>query len=293
MNENMKKGVRVLPFFFVLLQSILYGFGDPISKIAYEEMPVYSLLTVRYLIAFVFLSLIGGRTLVTELKKTEIMVWFPSSLCIAGCYIVGNVALSFAAATAVAFLRSLSTVMTPVLATLLYRKHYDRKQIPIQLLVVIGLYLLCGYGGLSGFGLGEILSLLAAFFMSCALLFGQQAMNQLHPLTLTITQAGISAVFAAFCAVFTEGGIMCSGISPQVWMIILYLALACTAAGYLLQNAALKELPAKTVALLQCSCPVMTAVFSFFILREQLSAAGLIGSFLILCCILRSSLLSR
>ena len=293
MNENMKKGVRVLPFFFVLLQSILYGFGDPISKIAYEEMPVYSLLTVRYLIAFVFLSLIGGRTLVTELKKTEIMVWLPSSLCIAGCYIVGNVALSFAAATAVAFLRSLSTVMTPVLATLLYRKHYDRKQIPIQLLVVIGLYLLCGYGGLSGFGLGEILSLLAAFFMSCALLFGQQAMNQLHPLTLTITQAGISAVLAAFCAVFTEGGIMCSGISPQVWMIILYLALACTAAGYLLQNAALKELPAKTVALLQCSCPVMTAVFSFFILREQLSAAGLIGSFLILCCILRSSLLSR
>ena len=30
----------------ILLQSVLYGFGDPISKAAYETMSVYSLMTV-------------------------------------------------------------------------------------------------------------------------------------------------------------------------------------------------------------------------------------------------------
>ena len=47
--------LRWAPFFFIFLQSVLYGFGDPISKAAYEVLPVYSLLTARYAIALVFL----------------------------------------------------------------------------------------------------------------------------------------------------------------------------------------------------------------------------------------------
>jgi len=38
------------PVFLILLQDI-YSLGDPISKYAYESVPVYSLLTVRYWIA--------------------------------------------------------------------------------------------------------------------------------------------------------------------------------------------------------------------------------------------------
>ena len=42
----------------ILLQSVLYGFGDPISKAAYETMSVYSLMTVRYAIAVAALLLV-------------------------------------------------------------------------------------------------------------------------------------------------------------------------------------------------------------------------------------------
>ena len=46
----LRKGasLRWLPFLFIFLQSVLYGLGDPISKSAYEVLPVYSLLTARY-----------------------------------------------------------------------------------------------------------------------------------------------------------------------------------------------------------------------------------------------------
>lgn len=59
----LRKGpsLRWLPFFFIFLQSALYGFGDPISKAAYEVLPVYSLLSARYAIALVFLLLLFGR----------------------------------------------------------------------------------------------------------------------------------------------------------------------------------------------------------------------------------------
>ena len=42
----------------IVIQSLVYGFGDPISKIAFEIVPVYSMMTVRYSIAFLFCAVI-------------------------------------------------------------------------------------------------------------------------------------------------------------------------------------------------------------------------------------------
>lgn len=33
-----------LPVLLILIQSLLYGFGDPISKIAFDALPVYTVL---------------------------------------------------------------------------------------------------------------------------------------------------------------------------------------------------------------------------------------------------------
>lgn len=266
----------------VILQSVIYGFGDPISKVAYETVPVFSLLTARYFIAFLFLCLLCRGTLITNLKSTEMKVWMLPSLCIAGCYTAGNIALKYSAATSVAFLRSLSTLMTPLLLFLLYGKKIRRNQMIILAVVIAGMYLLCGHGGLSGFGIGEIWSLTAALLMAGALIFGQQAMEKMDALALTAVQAGMSAVVACLCALFFDHGIRLAAADFSIWLIILYLAVACTAAGYLLQNMALRHISPKAVALLQCACPVLTAVFSFIILREKLTTAGILGAGIIL-----------
>lgn len=56
------------PYALILLQNVIYGFGDPISKVAYETVPVFSLLAARYLMAFAFLLLLFGRQTVQELE---------------------------------------------------------------------------------------------------------------------------------------------------------------------------------------------------------------------------------
>ena len=152
----MKKGIslRWLPIGFILLQSLLYGFGDPISKSAYEVLPVYSLLTARYGIALVFLLLLFGRRIFQGLRACSPKDWLLPSLCMGGAYVANNIALELTSATSVAFLRSLSTVMTPLLALAVYRRRMGKQHIPVQLVVILGLYLLCGQGGLSGFGWG-------------------------------------------------------------------------------------------------------------------------------------------
>ena len=273
-----------LPVLLILLQNTLYGFGDPISKSAYEVLPVFSLLTVRYSIALVFLLLAFGRRIISGLRACSWRDWILPALCTGGAYVCGNIALDLTAATSVAFLRSLSTVMTPLLAVAVFRKPLDRKHIPVLLFVILGLYLLCGLGGLSGFGWGEVLSLLAALLISGSLVFGERSLKQIDSVTLTAVQAAASVSVALICAVFFDHGIRLEAATGTHWAVIIYLALACTVAGYLLQNTALRKLSARTVSMLQCICPVMTAFFSWVILKETLSAAGLIGAAILIAC---------
>lgn len=282
-----------LPCFFVLLQGLLYGFGDPISKFAYERMPVYALLSLRYLLALAVLLLFAGRRIFRGLRQCSPKDWLLPTLCMSGAYLVGNIALELTAATSVAFLRSLSTVMTPLLALVVYRRTYRWQHIPIQLMVVVGLYLLCGLGGLSGFGWGEVCSLLSALLIAGSLVFGEHALERVDPLTLTALQAAASALMATICAPILNGGWHLADTSPSIWAIIVYMAICCTLAGYLLQNAALTAIPSRTVALLQCFCPVMTAAFSRLILGERLSLPGIIGAGVILVCVIAETLLEE
>lgn len=281
------------PCFLILLQSLLYGFGDPISKFAFDVMPVYSLLVLRYSMALVVLLLLFGKRIWKGLKACSVKDWILPTLCMAGAYVVNNIALDLTAATSVAFLRSLATVMTPLLALVVYRRTYRWQHIPIQCLVVVGLYLLCGLGGLSGFGLGEVLSLLSALLLAGSLVFGEHALERVDPITLSTLQVAASVLMAAICAPIFNGGLHLELTTPTIWAIITYMAIGCTLAGYLLQNAALTTLSSRTAALLQCACPVLTAVFSRFVLDERLSVAGIIGAVIILICVVAETLMEN
>ena len=285
MNTESRSNINTfLPYGFVLLQGLLYGFGDPISKAAYETMPVYSLLTVRYTIAFLFLLIIGRKGFFKEVRRTNITVWILPSICIGLAYVVGNIALVLTEATSVAFLRQLATVFTPILAFMFYRKAYGWRHVPVQIAVIAGLYLMCGLGGLSGFGLGEIAALVAAVTAAGALVFGEKALESMSVVTLTTLQCGVSALMALILAIADEGGVHMGAATPKIWLIIVYLAILCTVAGYFLQNAAMRSISSSSVALLQCFCPVMTAMFSLAILGEKLNFVGIIGAFIILAC---------
>ena len=266
------------PCFLILLQSMLYGF---------------SLLVLRYSMALVVLLLLFSKRIWKGLKQCSVKDWILPTLCMAGAYVVNNIALDLTAATSVAFLRSLATVMTPLLALVVYRRTYRWQHIPIQCLVVVGLYLLCGLGGLSGFGLGEVLSLLSALLLAGSLVFGEHALERVDPITLSTLQVAASVLMAAICAPIFNGGLHLELTTPTIWAIITYMAIGCTLAGYLLQNAALTTLSSRTAALLQCACPVLTAVFSRFVLDERLSVAGVMGAVIILICVVAETLLEN
>ena len=276
----------------IVLQSLVYGFGDPISKLAFEVTPVYTMMTVRYLIAFAVSFLVFHKRISRSVRTVPVKAWLIPGVCISLHYILNNVALALTDATSVAFLRSLSIVITPAFAFLVYRTNYKWQHIVLQILVLPGMYLLCVRGGLSGIGTGEAVALVAAFMSAGALVFSKRYLDMVDPVSMTALMAGCSAAIALIGSLLFEDGIQLKTTTPQAWAIIMYLAIACTFLGYLMQNLALTRISDRSVALIQSLCPVMTAVFSFFLLGETLSTAGMAGAGIIVVSVALASIIN-
>lgn len=276
----------------IVLQSLVYGFGDPISKLAFEVTPVYTMMTVRYLIAFAVSFLVFHKRISRTVRTVPVKAWLIPGVCISLHYILNNVALALTDATSVAFLRSLSIVITPAFAFLVYRTNYKWQHIVLQILVLPGMYLLCVRGGLSGIGTGEAVALVAAFMSAGALVFSKRYLDMVDPVSMTALMAGCSAAIALIGSLLFEDGIQLKTTTPQAWAIIMYLAIACTFLGYLMQNLALTRISDRSVALIQSLCPVMTAVFSFFLLGETLSTAGMAGAGIIVVSVALASIIN-
>ena len=268
----------------VVLQCVLYGFGDPISKIAFDVVPVYAMMTVRYTIAFAVCFLLFRKRIINTVRTVPLRAWLIPGMCIGMNYLLNNVALSMTEATSVAFLRSMSVIFTPALAFIMFGRRYRWQQILAQIFVIPGIYLLCVRGGLSGFGAGEVLALTAAVLAAGTLVLSGKYLEQVDPVSLTALQGGCSALLALIGCIIFEGKIDVSAADAKVWAIILYLAVMCTFIGYLLQNIALTGISERSVSLIQSLCPVMTAIFSLLILGERLSAAGIAGAAIIILC---------
>lgn len=273
------------PEALIILQSVIYGFGDPISKIAFEVTPVYTMMSVRYSIAFIVCFALFRRKVIETLRTVPVRAWLIPGMCMGLSYLLNNVALSITEATSVAFIRSMSVLITPVFAFLIYHTHYKWQHILFQILAVPGLYLLCVKGGLSGFGAGEIVTLGAAALTAGALVFSRNYLSMVDPGSMTTLQAACSAVLALGGCFAVEGGLHLERTTGTAWLIILYLAVTCTFLGYLMQNLALTRISERSVSLLQTLCPVMTAFFAFLLLGEKLSAAGMTGAAIIVICV--------
>lgn len=292
MQKGKSVNLSILACSLVLLQCTLYGLGDPLSKMAYTHVNAYSVLSFRYTLALLAMWAVSGKKLLSGLKSCPLKLIVLPCVCVAGSHLFSNLALQYTQATSVGFLRSLSVVITPILAMLFYRKKIKPFEVLVLVGAVVGLYLLCGYGNLSGFGLGELLALGCALLSSGGVISLKRSLRQVNPLVMTMFQTATSALFAVVCAFIWDRGISMEGAVPSVWISIVYLALGCTLGGYMLQNTAIRMISPSTVSFLMCFCSVMTAFFSYFLLGERLSAAGLTGAAIILGSVIAETLFS-
>lgn len=280
------KKENILSIGLILLQSVFYGFGNPITKIGYESISPLWLLLVRFVIASLLYWAFFGKATLDALKKYPVMLWLPSALCCSGAYISGNLALNLTSSTNVGFLISLPLIFTPFTCRIILGRKFKIWEFPLIALTVAGLFLLCSNGGFFEFGPGEALALLDSLFVALLYPFGEKAMKEMDCKALTTLQVSVTTLIISVITLAFDSPAGISSANVSGFMVAVYLAVTCSFLSYLFQNTAVKYVKSQTVSLIQCTQPILTAVFSYYILSESLSPIGFIGAAIIIVCIL-------
>lgn len=281
-------------WFFVLLvivQTLIFGLGSAITKVAYESITPFWSMAFRFGFATIVFALLFGRRIASQLRSARLGDWLPAAVCMALSFISVNVALDLTTATNVGFLCALPVVFTPIIATIVHRRRYPVAFLPVQAVVVAGLYLLCCNGGALTFGPGEVLALVGAATLAAALVFGERGLGRLDAVSVAGTQIAASFVLSLAFALIAEPPVNIAEVTPAAWAVVAFLAVLSTCLTFLLQNVALMGLKPQTVSLLLTGEPVFTALFSFVILGETLQAMGLVGAAVIVCAVVVATLL--
>ena len=280
--ESEERGNPWVYVMFILLQSILYGFGNPVSKIAFESISALWCLAARFSLAFMLFVMLFGKRAYMQLKAANPKDYLPAGLSMAMAYITCNLALERTSATNVGFLMSLPVLIAPVLSSMLYKKPYKWLHLPVQIAVVGGLYLLCANGAAFHLGAGDLLALCTALGATGGLVFGEPALKKLDAVVVSMVQLGITAIISTILAFALDDVSTLGHVTPRSWAVVVYLAIGCSCIAYVLQNLALQNMDSRVVSLMQCTQPVLTAVFAYIMLGEMLRPSGLFGAFIIL-----------
>ena len=69
MPETKTHSGKALYISFILIQSLVYGIGNPLTKVAYYSITPLWLLAARFSLAFLLFALFFGRRLFSQLRK--------------------------------------------------------------------------------------------------------------------------------------------------------------------------------------------------------------------------------
>ena len=254
------------------------------AKIGLASFGVFSLLGIRFLIAFLILAVIFHRRMLQIDGKTFLLG------TAMGVMLFAVMSAEFAALTTVSasetsLIENMAIIFIPLFEAFLLRRRPGRISMVCAAVAFIGVIFLTLKDGF-GFALstGEIFCFAAALAFSFSLILNQRCTQKADPLLLGIVQVGVMGVLAQICAFLFEMPFLPD--TGTDWFIVLYLAVVCTCFGFTFQPLAQKYMTSERAGLLSALNPLCAAVFSMIFLKENLGVFGFIGAFLILAAIM-------
>ena len=252
-----------------------------LEKVGLESIAPFTLLGIRFLIAFVFLGLVFWQKIrgasVRALRKSALLGG--ALFLVMACELQGLQTVSSSMAS---FLENTAVVFVPLMEAVIHHRWPKRQDMILSGAILAGVALLVLQpnqlaGGLS---MGSFFCMLAAVLYAGWSILTAYSVADDSPLVSGILSLGFVSLFSIGGAFLFET-VTIPG-SAEQWGIILGLAFVCSAFGFTLQPVAQQYVPVKRVGMFCALNPVVAALLGWLFLQERIDGYGLAGAAIII-----------
>ncbi len=258
----------------LFIVAIIWGSGFIVSQLALDSgLLPFSIMTIRFLVAAILMTLIFARKLKDITKKDLIAGGIVGFLLFTafGAQIVG---LQFTTPSKNAFLTATNVVMVPFLYWILSKKKPDIFSIGAAFLCLFGISFLSLEGDFS-LGLGDTFSLICAIFFACHISATGFFSKKVDTTLLTIIQMWVATILSVLGAFSTEN---LPAVIPSLGIIsVLYLGIFSTMVAFFIQTTAQKHTTSTRTAIILSTEALFGAIFSVIFLKELLTFKMIVG----------------
>lgn len=282
-----KKLIGILASGGLILTAAIWGFAFVVVKDSVDTIPPVYMVSIRYTIAAVLL----GFVLIPQFKKLNRYYWIHGAvtgLMLALGYITQTIGCKYTTAGKNAFLTTIYVILIPLISWPLNKKrpHFVVFLSAVMALVGIGLLALRNEGGVLGFNVGDILTLICGLFYALHIIFTAKFSKDKNPVILTWIQFIVAAVFSWAVSPLIDGSFSVALLkSSRVIFSMLYLGIFSSLVAFLLQNICLKYMESSLASLFLSLESVFGVIFSAIFLRERMTLVMIIGCVLIFAAI--------
>ncbi|MGO5052041.1 DMT family transporter [Lachnospiraceae bacterium LCP25S3_G4] len=268
----------------LLIVTVIWGGGFVASDLALKSFTPFQILTVRFFLASVFMTMLGWKHIKT-IQKEELKCGCMLGFFLFAGFALQIIALQYTTPSKNAFLTATNVVFVPFIALVLYKKRVSPQSMVGVLLAIIGAGVLSLQKNFT-LGLGDGLTLMCAVCFAFQIFLTGEFVGRVRVTVLNFLQM-TTAFVLSFIGLLSRGEINIHPTREGVYS-ILYLAIGSTTITYLLQTVSQKYVEETKAAIILSMEAVFGTIFSVILLQEHVTIRMVIGSALILGAVLIS-----
>lgn len=270
----------------LFLCTIIWGSSFFILKNTLDEVPIYFLLTVRFLSSAVLMSLIFAKRY-KHFNMKYLLIGGLAGIFLAFAYIFQTIGLQYTTPGTNAFLTTTYCLLVPFMMWIFTRKRPSIYNFIAALICIVGLSLVCLDGGGISFSVkGEGFTLICGIFFAAQMVVIGLYGEKLDIMLFTIFQfftAGV--VCLIFFFIFEKPP---TSLSTGSMLSIVYVTVFATLICFIFMNVGIKYTSATSASLILSLESVFGIIFSMIFYKERITLQVGIGFAVIFIAILIS-----
>ena len=272
---------ETLPSLALLFAVLLWGSTFVLVKDTLNSVDAFSLVAVRFSIAFVItlaILLFKQERLERDTMRDGVILGALVFLA----FITQTIGLNYTTASNSAFITGLSVVLVPIVLFFLGKRLVENDWVAC-FLAFGGLALLTYKPGL-GLNVGDLLTLACAIIFGFHIVFTGEFVKKRSLLGLMAVQFGTVAILGIPLALLSGPRLESQAVLP-----IIFLSLFPTLLSYSIQSWSQKRIAQVKTGVIMSAEPVFAAMFAYLMIGERFTGTQIVGSGLIFVAILVAS----